>query len=128
MSNQATPIKRLPTKRDTLIAYTLDGHVSANDIASVNTELLAIYKQHPKVDLLVKMKSFDGFDWRAIWTDTTYAVKTQSLNHIRRYAIVGAPSWMETMINMTDPMFQVQMKSFKPEQEDEAWAWLDEEL
>lgn len=121
-------IKKIPTKRDTLVAYLIDGHMTADDITSVYTELLVIYKQHEKIDLLVKFENFDGFDWSAIFTDTTYAAKTQSLDHIRRYAIVGAPSWMSTIATVFDPLFTLELKSFELDEEEEAWAWLEEKV
>ena len=120
-------ITKIPTKRDTLIAYKIDGHMTADDITSVYTELLAVYKQHPTIALLVKMENFDGFDWSAIFTDTTYAAKTQSLSHIRRYAIVGAPSWMRAITSAFDPLFSLEMKTFDLEEEDQAWAWLEQD-
>ena len=119
-------IKKIPTKRETLGGYFIDGHMTSDDITSVYTELLAIYKQHEKIDLLVKFENFDGFDWSAIFTDTTYAAKTQSLDHIRRYAIVGAPSWMSTIATAFNPLFTLELKSFELDEEQEAWAWLDE--
>lgn len=119
-------IRKIPTKRDTLVAYSIDGHMTADDIISVYTELLSVYKEHEKIDLLVKFENFDGFDWSAIFTDTTYAAKTQSLDHIRRYAIVGAPSWMSTIAAVFDPLFTLELKSFDLTDEGEAWAWLED--
>lgn len=119
-------IKTISTNRDDLVAYLIDGHMTADDITSVYTELLAIYKQHEKIDLLVKFENFDGFDWSAVFTDTTYAAKTQSLDHIRRYAIVGAPSWMSTIATAFNPLFSLELKSFKMDEEEKAWAWLEE--
>ncbi len=126
-SNNGGHIKKVPTDRDNLVAYSIDGHMTADDITSVYTELLAIYKQHEKIDLLVRFENFDGFDWSAVFTDTTYAAKTQSLDHIRRYAIVGAPSWMSTIATAFNPLFALELKSFEPSEEDKAWAWLDKE-
>jgi hypothetical protein len=119
-------IIKIPTNRANLVAYLIDGHMTSDDITSVYTELLAIYKQHEKIDLLVKFENFDGFDWSAIFTDTTYAAKTQSLDHIRRYAIVGAPGWMSTIATAFDPFFSLELKSFELDEEEKAWAWLDE--
>lgn len=124
-ANKNSHIRKIPTKRDTLVAFLIDGHMTADDITSVYTELLAIYKQHDKIDLLVKFENFDGFDWSAIFSDTTYAAKTQSLHHIRRYAIVGAPGWMSAIATAFDPLFSLEMKTFNNEEEDAAWEWLE---
>lgn len=123
---QTEHIRTMPTDRDTLRAYEIDGHLTSDDIVRVYTELLAAYQAHDKIDLLVKLTNFDGFDWSAIFTDTTYAAKTKSLTHVRRYAIVGGPQWIKTMANLFDPLFHLEMKTFDADEEKQAFDWLNE--
>jgi hypothetical protein len=38
--------------------------------------------------------------------------------------VVGAPRWVEAMINLFSPLTPVEEKTFELSEVDEAWAWV----
>lgn len=118
-------IRRIPTDRADLYAYEVTGHMTADDIRAVYEELNEAYDTHGEVDLLVKLSHFDGFDWSAAFSDLTYTVKTRSLSHIRRYAIVGGPKWIRAMVGVFNPLVHPEMNTFELGEESAAWDWVE---
>lgn len=121
-------IKTLESHRPTLFAFEIDGHVKGDEVADLYATLEKAYKDHDKVDVLLKITNMDGWDWDVAVKETTWIGKTHALSHIRRYALVGGPSWMHMMVNLFDPLFTVRMKTFGADDETGARVWLDEGL
>lgn len=121
----APNIRRINSDRDDLFAFEITGHITAADVDSVYETLARAYDAHPKVDLLVRMTNYDGWDWNVIARETTLVAKTRALKHIRRYAVVGGPDWIAGMIRLFEPFFAIEMKHFPGDRETDARAWLD---
>ncbi len=58
------------------------------------------------------------FDTKAL------SAQAQSARHVRKYPVVGAPDWAETMINFLAPISPVEARTFDLEDEEEAWDWV----
>ncbi len=84
-------IRRIDTDRDDLCALEVAGHFTSNDLENAYGLLEGAYAMHDKVDLLVRIKDYDGFDWGAVFDESTIRGKAQALRHIRNYAVVGGP-------------------------------------
>jgi len=119
-------IRKIDTPRDDLFAFEVTGHVSAADVENVYGLLAAAYSTHPRIDLLVRLTDYEGWDWNVISHEVALMNKTKALKHIRRYAVVGGPPWVAAMVRFFDPFFSVEMKPFDIGDEDAAWAWLDD--
>src|SRR5690606_41549179 len=50
--------------------------------------------------------------------------KTKALKHIRKYAVVGGPSWVKAMIAIFRPFFSMEMNYFELEEVASAWEWI----
>jgi hypothetical protein len=118
-------IKRIDTTRADAYAFDVAGHVTAPDIENMYGLLEGAYEIHDKIDLLVRMSSYEGFDWSAAFKETTMIGKTHALRHIRKYAVVGGPVWIATMMTVFKPFMSMDMRHFEADQEAEAWTWLD---
>ena len=118
-------IKRLESSRPDLFVYEIDGHVGSAEVAEIYSTLEQAYKDHDKVDVLLKLTNLDGWDWSAAFTETTWIGKTHALKHIRRYAVVGGPAWMKTMITVLDPLFSMEMRCFEADEMEIALGWVD---
>lgn len=114
----------LQTTSDSVFAYEIDGRVSDADIKDALKELKTKFDQHEKVNVLVRMKNFNGFDLSALLNDELYRVKYQSLSKVERYAVVGAPTWMRNFLELIDPAFKIKIQVFEPEDEEAAWEWV----
>lgn len=126
-TDTGSTIRRIPADRPDLYAYEVAGHLTADDVRAVYAEMIEAYDRHDQVDVLLRLTDYDGIDWSAAFTDTTYAAKTRSLKHIRRYAIVGGPAWIRAMVGVFSPLVHPQMRTFAPDEEAEAWRWIEGE-
>ncbi|HMQ57923.1 MAG TPA: STAS/SEC14 domain-containing protein [Rhizobiaceae bacterium] len=119
-------IRRLETPREDLFAFEIVGHITQADIANVYGLLEEAYERHDEIDLLVRISDWEGFDWSAIFADGTWAAKTNSLKHIRRYALVGGPGWLRGATAALAPFFSMQIRCFALEDERDSWTWLEQ--
>ncbi|GGA99787.1 STAS/SEC14 domain-containing protein [Brucella endophytica] len=120
-------VRRIPTNREDAFAFAVEGHLSGADIENLYGLLEAAFEQHDKIDLLLRLDGFEGFDWAATFKDTTFAMQARSLKHIRRYAIVGGPAWISLSASMVKPFLSIEMKTFTAEEEPDAWKWIGAE-
>lgn len=115
-------IHRIDTDREDLCALEIVGHLTAADLENIYGLLEAGYEQHDKIDLLLRITRYEGFDWSAAFDQSTLRAKTQALRHIRKYAIVGGPVWMRFMLGVFGRFSPVTTRHFAVE--DEAWEWI----
>ncbi|KFB09747.1 STAS/SEC14 domain-containing protein [Nitratireductor basaltis] len=128
MQHQEIPhVKRIETSREDAVAFEVTGHITAADVENLYGLLDGIYVVHDKIDLLVLIHHYEGFDWTAAFREGTIAGKTSALKHIRKYAVVGGPSWMSTTLAFFRPFLSIEMKHFALEEQEEAWKWLGAE-
>lgn len=118
-------IRRVDTGRDDAFAFEIAGRLAAPDIENMYGLLEAAYELHDRIDLLVLVRTYEGFDWNAALSRSTFTGKAHALKHIRRYAVVGGPGWMRMAIGLLKPFAPMEMKHFSADQEAAAWAWLD---
>lgn len=126
MRNDDLPvIRRIPTNRPDVFAFAIEGHMSDADIENLYGLLDAAYEQHDEIDLLIRLTGYEGFDWGSAFSETTLSMRAKSLRHLRRYAIVGGPLWIQASVTLMQPFLSIEIKNFEPEEEDAAWSWLD---
>ncbi|APH72695.1 SpoIIAA family protein [Aquibium oceanicum] len=118
-------IRRMETGRDDAFGFEITGHITASDIENMFGLLEAAYELHDRIDVLVVVREFEGFDWSAALRKSTLSGKAHALKHIRRYAVVGGPGWMSAAMGFFKPFLSVEMRHFALDEEAEAWAWLD---
>lgn len=106
-----------------LIAYEIDGRITAEDVDKVLKPLEPFLKGDKKVNLLVRFKNYEGFDPALLMDGSLMGSKFGAISHLGRYAIVGAPGWMKTMASGVAPMMPFEMRLFDAADDDAAWAW-----
>jgi hypothetical protein len=117
-------IHMLQTTSDRVLAYEIDGHVNEKDVEIVVRELNEAFSRHDKVDVLVRMKNYSGFDFTAIFNDDVLRVKYRSFSKVAKYAVVGAKPWMRNFLELIDPLFSMEIKIFDLDEEEAAWEWI----
>ncbi len=117
-------IRRIETDRDDAYAFEITGHIASADMENLYGLLEAGYALNDKIDLLVSIHDYEGFDWSAAFTETTMVGKTHALRHIRKYAVVGGPGWMRGVMSFFSPFISIDMKHFESDKISEAWAWI----
>ncbi|WP_165802826.1 STAS/SEC14 domain-containing protein [Pelagivirga sediminicola] len=108
---------------DGLLAFEVDGAITAEDARSVMAPLEPYLEDGKKIDLLVRIKSYEGFDPSILMDGAFMGVKFGAITHVGRYAIIGAPGWMATMVRSVAAMMPFEMRLFDASDEDAAWAW-----
>ncbi|MBN9076710.1 MAG: STAS/SEC14 domain-containing protein [Rhizobiales bacterium 65-79] len=117
-------IRRLDTDREDVFAFDVVGHINASDVENIYGLLEGAYAIHDQIDMLVRIKDYDGVEWDAALKDFNLLGKTHALKHIRLYAVVGGPAWVGPMIAVFNPFFRVKMKHFDETEEEAAWKWI----
>ena len=117
-------IRRIDTDRGDLCGLEVVGHFTSNDLENAYGLLEAAYAQHEKIDLLVRIRHYEGFDWGAVFDESTVRGKAQALRHIRNYAVVGGPTWMRAVLAVFGPLTSIRTRHFDMADESKAWVWI----
>lgn len=118
-------IRFLPTSRDNVLAFEIDGMITAEEMPAVIEEIESLFADHDRVRLLNRMTHFGGIDPSIFLQQGLVSMKFAALGKVERYAIVGAPDWMNRLIETMNPVFeQMEMRAYPANREDQAWAWL----
>ncbi len=127
---KSSAIRFLPTNKDNVLAFEVDGVLSASEIPNITQRLEAFLEGQDSVRLLARMKNYSGFEPSIlIHSGGLLSMKIDAMKKVERYAIVGAPKWMSKLVETVNPLFpKMDMQAFTAEQESEALAWLDVEL
>lgn len=115
----------LPTSKDDVLAFEINGVISSEEMPGVIKEFEAFLERHEKVRLLNRMKHFGGIDPAVFMQGGLVSMKLAAMQKVERYAIVGAPDWASQMIETLNPAFaDIDMRTFQADREADAWAWL----
>lgn len=128
-ASKETSIRFLPTTKDTVLAFEVDGVMSSEEMPGVIRKLEDFFAGQSKVRLLNRMTHFGGFDPSILMQSGLFSMKLSAMEKVERYAIVGAPGWMRKIIDSMNPFFpDIDMRTFPADREKDAWAWLEAEL
>lgn len=126
----SSAIRFLPTNKDNVLAFEVDGVLSASEIPNIIQRLEAFLEGQDSVRLLARMKNYSGFEPSILkHSGELLSMKIDAMKKVERYAIVGAPNWVSKLVETVNPLFpKMDMQAFTDDQESEALAWLDVEL
>lgn len=109
---------------DGVIAYEIDGMITAEDVGKVLTPLASHLKDDGKINLFVRFRNFGGFDPAILMDGSVMGSKLGAIGHVGRYAIVGAPSWVKAMVGTVGAMMPFEIRLFDAADEAEARSWV----
>jgi hypothetical protein len=111
-----------------VLAFEINGVISTETLPGIIDEVNNFLARHEKVRMLGRIKHLGGFDPAIYMQSGLFSMKFAAMQKVERYAIVGAPGWMETVIKSSNPLFpSIDMRTFSEDREADAWAWLDAE-
>lgn len=123
--DRAPAIHLLPADRDDVLGFEVDGVISAAELPLLIDQVNAVLQRHDKVRMLARIKHFGGVDPAALMQSGLVSMKLAAIQKMERYAIVGAPGWMNRAVATINPVFpDLDMRTFPADGEAEAWAWL----
>ncbi|HVW57412.1 MAG TPA: STAS/SEC14 domain-containing protein [Rhizobiaceae bacterium] len=117
-------VRRLDTDRQDVLAFEACGRLDVADVENIYGLLEGACQLHPKIDVLLRIRDYEGIDWTAIARDWTLLGRNRAIRHIRRYAVVGGPGWIGATIGLFKPFFSLEMRHFDAAEEGAAWEWI----
>lgn len=121
---RAPGFHRLSTGDAHILAFEVDGKIEREEIQDFIGVLEAAVASDQPIRVLGRIKDLRGFD-PALLADRRYLeLKLKLARHIERYAIVGGPTWLRSLVMTLDPLVRTDMRHFDADEEDEAWRWL----
>jgi len=118
-------IKFLKTESADLFAYEINGVVTKEMVEKIIPKMQDVFENHDKIDLLVKVQNYSGVSPEVLVMPSLYAFKMEAINHVRRYAVIGAKGWMKQLVGIFKPFVPMEVKTFDLEDEAKAWEWLN---
>ncbi len=122
---QAPAFRFIPTSRDDVLAFEINGAITSEAMPGVIEEVEAFLARHDKARLLGRIRHFGGVDPSVFMQGGLVSMKLAAMEKVERYAVVGAPGWMGKAVEAMNPVFPgIDMRAFAAESEADAWAWL----
>lgn len=117
-------VTEIATDNPAVHAFEIRGDTRAEDIEAMARHMEAVFDRGGEVSILLRMRGYDMGD--AIRSSGFETLKAQMRSpwHVAKYAVVGAPPAARTMIDTMAPLMPVDARTFEPEQEAEAWAFV----
>ncbi|MSU91053.1 hypothetical protein GE300_15800 [Rhodobacteraceae bacterium 2CG4] len=117
-------LREIPTGQPDVFAFELDGPFDAADLDPIIERIDALVDRHDTIDMLARVRRFEGFDPRLLTRSGLFSMKLNALRHLGRYAIVTDAAWLRTLARMMEPVMPMDVRTFPLDGEDAAWAWL----
>ena len=113
-----------PQSNHRLVAAEIHGQLTVDDMKQLVEKMQEVADRDETVLLYLDMQSYQGFELGVIGEK----LKNMRMlwNSLERYAVIGAARWMETWIDIVDPLTPQKIKHFAPEDTGDAWRWLTE--
>ena len=112
--------------RTDLLAFEVKDKITQPDMEWMSSIADTAMKTHEKIDMLIIMSNYEGADSDAKHDEYSNDVKSRSVEHIRKYVVVGAPLFARAMIAFNGLIKPVETKTFSLSEEADAWAYLAE--
>jgi len=114
-----------PTTRDDVFAFEMNGVISSKELPGLIEDVNAFLDQHENARMLNRIKHLGGIDPSVFLQNGLFPMKMAAIQQVDRYAIVGAPGWVQKMIETVNPVFpDIDMRTFPADHETEAWDWI----
>ena len=114
----------LKTTSENVFAYEVNGRITQQDITAAAREMKDAFDCPDKINVLLHIKNWQGFDLSAVVDDELAKMKYKASSKVDRYAVIGAPAWLRNLLELIDPLFSVDIKIFEPGEEQAAWDWV----
>ncbi len=118
------PIQQIPTDTETVFAFQIHGHIDDDASEALAEFMNGVFDQHPKVNMLLEMTKFTGSDWDSMLDGDVIKSRFRSLQHVARYAVVGAPDRAAKMIALMDKIIPVDARAFDTDEINAAWDFV----
>ena len=118
-------ISKIKTNRAGAIGFSVNGVLASSDVENLYGLFEAEAEGQNHIDMIVIFKEYDGIDWESLFNEDTAKIRAEAFKKLRRYAIVGGPSWLNLAIEFFRPFGRVETKWFASENIDKAWDYIE---
>lgn len=119
-------LRMLATGSPDLIAFEVNGRITREALDTCFSDIRAAIGERTDARLLGRIVNYDGFD-PAIMADRRYIeLKFELMRKISRYAVLGGPGWLSSVIGLAAPLVKPDVRHFTLDDEDGARRWLSE--
>lgn len=118
-------ISKIKTNRAGAIGFSVNGVLASSDVENLYGLFEAEAEGSKHIDMIVIFKEYDGIDWESLFNEDTARIRAEAFKKLRRYAIVGGPSWLKLAVEFFRPFGRVETKWFGSEQTDDGWNYID---
>ena len=105
------------------ISLKLSGTVSKMDYQRFVPEIEDLIRKHGKINVLMVMEDFHGWDIDALWEDLKFDFK--HYKDVNRIAMVGEKIWQKGMSIVCKPFTSAEIRYFEPHEIERARMWLE---
>lgn len=118
-------VSKIKTNRPDAIGFNINGVLTSGDVENLYGLFDAEAANQEHIDLIVIFNEYDGIDWPALFNEDLAKIRAEAFKKLRRYAIVGGPSWFNLAIEFVRPFDKIDTKWFAPEDVAKAWNYID---
>jgi len=108
---------------DGLLVFEIDGKLTEDGVDQVFTAFDRAVETHGKINLMVRVKDYEGFDFGLLADRDFMTSKFGAIGKVGRYAIIGAPGWMRAMVQGMGPLIPIEMRTFDASEDAAAHDW-----
>ncbi len=121
---RADTIEQITVDQPSVYAFRIRGEVGADDMKAMSETMNAAFDQHPTVSMLLIFEQYNGVELGAGMDMETMSAQFRSLASVDKYAVVGAPGFAATLINVMDKLIPTDARTFDRSDEQAAWAFV----
>lgn len=104
-----------------IVEIVVEGKITTADFEHLIAKADADFAKHNKLRVLEEIRSFEGIDPMAFWSDLQ---QIRRINDISHAAIVVDAKWLQTIAEATSGIYPFKMRVFERSQIAEAREWL----
>ncbi len=108
---------------DGLLVFEIDGMMTEDAADEVFAAFDRAVEARGTVNLMVRIKNYQGFDLGLLGDPGFMSAKFGAIGKVGRYAVVGAPGWMRTMVQAMGPLIPIEMRTFDLSEDAAALEW-----
>jgi len=109
-----------------LLEVQVSGKLHREDYPKFIPEFERLLHDNGRVNVLLDMHDFHGWDMGALWEDTKFDLKHRK--DIDRLALVGETKWQEWMATVCRPFTSAEIRYFDQGHKADAMHWLEEKF
>lgn len=121
-------LRELESDDPNIAAFEIDGKMRKADLDVARQMMEKFVDDQPPRCLMAKFTRFRGFEMALLADREMIQQKRKTMDHLDRYAMVGAPDWIENIAETLAGLFKFELRTYDLDEEDEAMEWLKENV